>query len=656
MVVKDSAGERKSLLKRLETGIVRGDGAMGYILTRSGISRSQSFDFLNIENPDLVAKVHKTYIAKANVDLIQTNTFGANRFHLSSFGRSHEKFVEIVNKAGVDIARQAVTGTNCLVGGSIGPLTHSTGDSLSAKLGDKDAIRAAYEEQILALGSSGIDCFVIETVHSHVEGITALQLSKKHFPDIPVVFQVASTPRAETVARDDLETMIRRAEEEGADCVGLNCFLDPAEMYDQILEIQQWTLLPISAQPNLGKRAQLCQGIFEAERSLKTTVRTFGLKMIEAGVRLIGGCCGITPDHISQVKELVDNITVDDLGRYRTLHKERHERARMVTVGDFRKRPDYKPTFLEDELRSGDLKRRPILVEIDPPRIGENPKKFLEGAKTLYNAGIRIITIADNPGRVPRMDRSTFAAMMLKELPELELILHISCADQTLVRFATELESLHYLSRNVLVITGDPPSGEYARSSAPYDFRSVSGIRAFSRRNHGFGLTGQEALPATDYFVGAALNPRALEPQMRKFWTKSADAGASYCLTQPLFDRSSLEELFKASNSLRGRLKEERGRDCFFMPGVMTLVSARNARILRKEFGMPVSRELISELEGIPSKKAVRARGREITREMLTMIRDDYPFQGLYVVTQFHNYKSTVTDLRETGWLPESAS
>ncbi|MDF1660824.1 MAG: homocysteine S-methyltransferase family protein [Planctomycetota bacterium] len=651
--MSEEVSKKSGLIERLEQGIVRGDGAMGYLLTRGGISRNQSFDFLNIENPDLVASVHRQYLEAAQVDLIQTNTFGANRFHLTSFGRSHEKFVEIINKAGVDIARQAVAGTHCLVGGSIGPLTHSTGDSLGSKLGDPVAIREAYEEQILALGQAGIDCFVIETVHSHVEGITALQLAKELFPDIPIVFQVASTTRGETVARDDLETLIRDADREGADCVGLNCFLDPAEMYDQILEIQQWTMLPITAQPNLGKRAQLCQGIFEAERSLKTTVSTFGSKMIEAGVRLIGGCCGITPDHISQVKDLVDHIAPADLRRYRELHKERYDRARRVTVGDFRKRPDYIPTLLEQELRRDDPVHRPIVVEVDPPRIGETPKKFIAGAKQLFEAGIKIVSIGDNPGRVPRMDRNTFANLLKREVPELELVLHISCADQTLVRFATELESLHYLSRNVLVITGDPPSGEYARSSAPYDFRSVSGIRAFSRRNHGFGLTGQEELAATDYFVGAALNPRALEPQMRKFWTKSANAGASYCLTQPLFDKATLSDLYQSSTELRARLKEERGRDCFFLPGVMSLFSARNARILRQEFGMPVPKELIREMEGMKTKKAARARGREVTREMLSLIRDDFGFQGLYVVTQFHNYKSTIADLRATAWLPE---
>lgn len=651
--MSESNTKKLGLIERLERGVVRGDGAMGYLLTRGGISRNQSFDFLNVENPDLVASVHRQYLESAQVDLIQTNTFGANRFHLTSFGRSHEKFVEIINKAGVDIARQAAAGSDCLIGGSIGPLTHSTGDALGSKLADPVAIREAYEEQILALGQAGIDCFFIETVHSHVEGITALKLAKELFPDIPIVFQVASTTRGETVARDDLETLIRAADTEGAACVGLNCFLDPAEMYDQILEIQQWTMLPISAQPNLGKRAQLCQGVFEAERSLKTTVSTFGSKMIEAGVRLIGGCCGITPDHISQVRDLVSHIHADDLQRYRELHKERYERARRVTVGDFRKRADYVPTLLEKELRLGDPAQRPIVVEVDPPRVGESPKKFVDGAKRLYDAGVKIVSIGDNPGRVPRMDRSAFAHLLRREIPELELVLHLSCADQTLVRFATELESLHYLSRNVLVITGDPPSGEYARSSAPYDFRSVSGIRAFSRRNHGFGLTGQEELSPTDYFVGAALNPRALEPQMRKFWTKAANAGASYCLTQPLFDRETLGALSESANQLRARLKEERGRDCFFLPGVMSLFSGRNARILRKEFGMPVPKALVAELQGMKSKKAARARGREVTREMLGLIREDEGFQGLYVVTQFHNYKSTIADLRATAWLPE---
>jgi homocysteine S-methyltransferase len=264
---------------------------------------------------------------------------------------------------------------------------------------------------------------------------------------------------------------------------------------------------------------------------------------------------------------------------------------------------------------------------------------------------VRYLTIGDNPGRVPRLDRNLFAQLVKQRAPSAELVIHLSCADLTLVRFTTELESLRHLSRNILVISGDPPSGDYARSSAPYDLRAIGAIRAFSRRNHGISTNWQEGLETTDYFLGGALNPRALEAQMRRLWTKTAEAGASFCLTQPVFDTETLERLYHATEALRARLKAERGRDCFVMPGVMALTSLRNAQLLRREFGMPISKPLLAELAGLEGRKARRARGRELRREMMRLCRTDLPFPGLYVVPQFHDYADCIEDLRETGWL-----
>lgn len=639
-----------SFLERLRRGVIRCDGSMGYLLTRQGVSRDQNFDFLNIEKPEWVAAVHKRYVDEAAVDLLQTNTFGANRFHLRSFERNHEKFVEIINREGVAIARQASAGTNTLIGGSIGPLTHSAGDALRHRLDDPAAIRDAYEEQIRALGEAAVDVFMIETVHRHIEGIAALEIARELFPQIPVVFQVASTPRGETVDGSDLETLIRAADERGADCVGLNCFLDPAAMFEKVLELQEWTSLPLAAQPNVGKRGLLCQGVFEAERSLRTTVKAFSLRLVEAGVRLIGGCCGIAPDHLALVRDHLGRLDDEALARYDRARRERYERARRVVVG----LPEGGgPTRLEADLASADPARRPIFVEIDPPRVGEAPDKYLRSARRYAEAGVRLLTIGDNPGRIPRLERNVFARMVLDAVPNCELVLHMACAEMTLVRFATELESLHHLTRNVLVISGDPPSGEYIRSSAPYDLRSISAIRAFSRRAHGIPAVGDAELEPIRYLVGGALNPRALEPQMRKFWTKTAEAGASFCLTQPVFDLDTLERLYESSERLRERLREERGRDCHFAPGVMTLASLRNARILRDGFGMPISKALLTRLEAM-DRKSQRALGRAIAREVMAATRERFPFSGgLYVVPQFHNDKPTIADLRAAGWLPE---
>ena len=190
------------------------------------------------------------------------------------------------------------------------------------------------------------------------DGIAALTAARDLYPDIPVVFQVATTRRGQTVAGDDLETLIRAADELGAHCLGLNCFLDPAEMYDQILELAQWTRKPLSAQPNVGKRGQLCQGVFEAERSLHTTVRTFSIKLVEAGVRLIGGCCGITPEHIRLTREHLKKVGPERLAELNRFRAEAFETARRVVVGDRERERRMPPTALERDLNSGDRARR----------------------------------------------------------------------------------------------------------------------------------------------------------------------------------------------------------------------------------------------------------------------------------------------------------
>jgi len=640
-----------TFIQRLADGVVRGDGSMGYVLVREGVPRDRSFDFLNIDRSELVASVHRQYLEAGDVDVIQTNTFGANRLHLATFGRGHEKFVDVINREGVALARQAAEGTRALVAGSVGPLTHVAGDALHARPGDIGLIRATYEEQIRALGVAGVDLFIIETVHSYQEGIAALEIAREAFSEVPVLFLASSSRRGETAAGDDIETLIRAADERGATGLGLNCILDPAEMYDQILELGEWTNKPLAVQPNVGKRGVLCQGIFEAERSLETAVRTYARRFVDAGVRYIGGCCGIDPRHIGRIRDHLKDLSPEAVEQAAERRRERYQRARRIVFGPGG--AETKPSCLEQALRSGDEdpERRPVLIEVDPPKLGESPERALAGAELLFEAGLRFITIADNPGRVPRLDRFVFARMLAERVPEAKLIIHVSCADRTLVNFATELESLHYFSRDVLVITGDPPSGEYSRSSAPYDLRSVTAIRAFARRNHGIALDGRDDLAPTDYFIGGALNPRALDSQLAKFWTKAADAGASYALTQPLFDRETLSALHAGSQRFRERLKTERDRAGWILPGVMCIASARNARILRKEFGMPVPKALIAELEELPTRKAQRRRGREIFREMMLEARAPLPFPGLYVVPQFHHYKSCIADLKETGWL-----
>jgi homocysteine S-methyltransferase len=293
-----------------------------------------------------------------------------------------------------------------------------------------------------------------------------------------------------------------------------------------------------------------------------------------------------------------------------------------------------------------------VLVEIDPPHGGRDElDQISKGLKLLYSRGIRYITIGDNPGREPRLDRYLFSRMVLDSVPDFELVLHLACADRTLVSFSTELESLKHVTPNVLVISGDPPSGDFATSSAPYDMRSVRAIRSFTRRNYGVSLMGEEGLPPTAYFVGGAFNPRAIKAQARKFSTKALHAGASFAMTQPIFDADTVTATAEVFADLKEQVRREQGRELSVYPGVMPFTTLRNATLLRDRFGMPVPKTMLEELETL-SAEDVRAAGQESARQVLEAIHDlPDVFAGVYYIPQFHAYQRALDLLENTGWI-----
>lgn len=643
-------------MKRLEEGLIRVDGSMGFLIAQSGIPSDQSFDAVNLTDPGKVTEIHKSYIERCQVDIIETNTFGANRSHLTSFGRGYEHLVAEINRRGVEIARGAVEGTHTLVGGAIGPITHSGEKGRASAYNDAE-LRTIYREQIEALGHAGVDAFMIETVHRHAEGLAALEIARELFPAIPVVFQVGcASRRGNTFYGDDVETLIRAADDGGAHVIGLNCFLDPAEMYAMVLEVREWTAKPLSAQPNIGRRTVLCEGVYKTDRSILTTVSVFGRRLVDAGVRVIGGCCGMAPVHIEQLRNDLTRMTPEQVEDAHVRHLERFSKMRKL-ISTQRELPEdanvVEPrSLLEADVLSRDVARRPILVELDPPRVGHRGlERALEGAELLAQAGLSYFTVADNPGRKPRLSRDLFAHMLKARVPGCELVMHVACADKTLVAFASEMESMRFLSNNILVISGDPPNGDFAISSAPYDLRSVKGIRAYTLRNHGISVTWEDELDPTAYYVGGAFNSRAIRPQIQKLTTKTLHAGAAFVMTQPIFDVDNLEETADALLALRERVRREQDRHLAVFPGVMQITTERNARILRKSFGMPVAKKTLRRLAEL-SRDDQKKLGRDLAVQVLEAIRHrPEVFDGLYIIPQFHAYTNCIETLNESGWL-----
>jgi len=597
---------------RLASGPLLCDGAMGTMLYARGVPLDACFDVLNVNRPELVQAIHTEYIA-AGADCIETNTFGANRFKLALHGL--ESRVRDVNLRGVKLARDVreTMGRDVLVLGSIGPL----GKYLAplGTLGEADA-RAAFREQAEAILEGGVDAFVVETISDLNELVLAVETIRS-VTDLPVIAQVVFTEDGVTFLGQTPPEVARALSALRVDVIGANCSVGSSILYEVLLQMQpEAGGRPIAIQPNAGLPARVGERLIYL--SLPAYMADYGARMLAAGARLIGGCCGTTPEHIRAMRAVMDRPPADrPAARVTPLAAETTDRVSVL-------QSSAGPTLLQRRLDAGAFV---VTVELDPPR-GHNVEKLVQGAKLLRERGAEIVDINDGSlGRVRMAVLPT--AVLVRDATGLEINMHFTCRDRNLMGIQAELFGAHALDvRNVLAMTGDPPrTGDYLKATAVFDVDAIGLIGMIHRMNQGLDATGNSIGEPTAFCVGAVLNPAASDPALEvdRFW-KKIEAGAQWVQTQPVYDLEMLEGFLARIDRVPVPI----------VVGIMPLHSARHAEFLH------------NEVPGITIPAPVRARMRDagdkglsagiaLAQELLEAIRPRWG--GAYLMPSFGRFE-----------------
>jgi len=593
------------------------DGAMGTLLNQRGIGFERCFDELNISNPAQVAAIHREYI-DAGAQIIQTNTYGANRFKLAQHGLEGE-LVQI-NRAGVELARRVVMASfrEVMIAGDVGPL----GVRL-APFGrvQPEQARQVFDEQIQVLVSAGIDLLIIETITDLYEIREAIRAAKEAHPDLPIVASMTFTRDDRTLLGDDPARVARKIHEAGATVIGVNCSGGP----NQILRILKWmhSAVPegyFSVMPNAGWPEQVSGRIMYP--ATPDYFAEYALAFWQNGANLIGGCCGTTPAHIAVMRRAIDAAPAEQIIEGFNLGMV--EREEVSAEGQ-------PPTQLAQKLAKG---RFVIAVEMDPPR-GLSTQKLLAGSSLLAEAGADVINVADSP--MARMRMSPWAVcQLIQDKVGIESVVHFPTRGRNLLRVQGDLLAAHALGvRNVFVVMGDPTAiGDYPDAMDNYDLVPSGMIKLIKQGfNLGVDHAGVEIGQPTTFFVGCALNLNPPNPENEiKNLRRKVLGGADFILTQPIYDP------LVASNFL-GRIKKEiEGFETPVLIGVLALVSDRHAAFLQHEVpGIDIPDEIHARMASAGERGA--REGVEIAIELADRLR---PFaQGIYLMPAFNRYDCT---------------
>ena len=609
--------KRAEFKKLLERGPVLLDGAFGTVLHGKGISLDQAFDMVNLTDPGLVASIHRDYI-DAGADVIETNTFGANRIKLAEYNRQHQ--VREINAAAVAIARRVIAGSfrEVLLAGSVGPL----GASLAplGRVSVKEA-EEAFREQIEALLTAepaGVDLLVIETISDIKEVGAAVAAARSLDPDIPIVTQMTFTRDDRTLLGNTPDDVATRLAELDVDAVGVNCSSGPAQVLRLISMMHQaQPQLHISAVPNAGWPEQLPTGrvMYPATPSY---FGEYARSFVAAGASLIGGCCGTNAAHISAMRQALD--TPGELTRPLPVIQIVAQEKRAAAVVD-------PPTQLAQNLEAG---RFVVTVEMSPPK-GIAAQRLLAGAKMLRNAGANLLNIADSPLAQMRMSAWAAAYLVQSEIG-LETVLHFPTRGRNLLRIQGDLLAAHALGiRNLFVTMGDPTRiGDFPEAMDTYDIVPTGLIQLIKEYlNKGVDKAGNSIDQPTNFVVGCALNLTPGDPEREmNLLRKKIKNGADFALTQPIFDARAALKFIEDYESTFGEPILP------ILAGIKPLYNSRNAEFLHYEvpgiFIPDTYRERMRDAAD-PQQEGI-----DIARELLQLLRPKV--QGVYMMPAFGRY------------------
>jgi len=589
---------RTPFLEELDRRVLVCDGAMGTMLYAHGIFLNRSFDELNLTQPDLVAEVHQAYV-RAGADVLETNTFGANRVKLAAFGLADR--VHAINVQGARIARHAAR-DQAYVAGAIGPLGIRVEPWGRTGVDEAEEI---FREQARALLEGGVDLFVLETFRD-VNEIGAAIKAVRSLCDLPIIAQMTTEEDGNSLDGVAPETFVPDLELRGADVVGLNCSVGPAAMLETVERMAHVAHAKLSAQPNAGKPREI-EGR-NLYLSSPEYMASYARRFINAGVRLVGGCCGTTPDHIRAIKTAVRSLAPAAV--------RRDGKGAPAPAGTPPAAPrvarEQKSRMANTLARGGFV----VSVELAPPR-GYQTDALLDQARRLKIRGVDLVNIPDSPRASAHMSALS-AAVLIQQHAGVETILHYACRDRNLLGMQSDLLGAHSMGiRNLLVTTGDPPKiGDYPDATAVFDVDSIGLANMVSRLNGGFDIGGQPIGNPTAFHVGVAVNPGALnlDEELRRFRFK-VEAGAEFAVTQPVFDGAEFRAFIAA-------VREHDIPRIPVLAGIMPLDSARHAEFMANEVpGVRVPESVVERMRRADADGRAADEGRAIAREIAVDIR-----------------------------------
>ncbi|MBX3085873.1 MAG: bifunctional homocysteine S-methyltransferase/methylenetetrahydrofolate reductase [Anaerolineae bacterium] len=610
--------KKPTLLERLKHCVLLADGAMGTLLHRSGISMDECFDAMNLQDPDAVLTVHRQFLA-AGAELLETNSFGANRFKLTDHG--YESQVAEINAAAVRLAKQAIaevqnTGDRVFyVGGAVGPL----GIRL-APFGrtQPEQAYAAFHEQISALIGAGVDVIVLETFTDLHEIEQAIKAARAINPNIPVLASMTFTRDDRTLYGDAPREVAQSLTEFGADVIGVNCSGGPSQLarIGQIMRAVEPDVL-ISVMPNAGFPEYINGRVM-----YPATPAYFGdyaLAFRNGGMNIIGGCCGTTPDHIRAMREALDNPDRQPIIVLPSPGQNGHEFAAT----------DEQPTPLAQKLAAGKFV---FTVEMAPPR-SFTAQKVIAAAQMLRDAGADMINVSDSP--MARMRMSPWAVChLIQDRLQMDTTLHFPTRGRNLLRVQGDLLAAHALDiRNIFVVMGDPTNiGDYPEAYDKYDIVPSGLVKLIKRSlNVGKDQAGNSIGQPTSFFVGTALNlcPPDIDAEIKTL-RKKIEAGADFALTQTVFEPPKVRHFLDRYEELHGKLTLP------ILVGMLPLYGARHAAFLHNEVPGIVIPDPIMKRITAAGDQAPQV-GIEIACELLREL--DGMVQGAYLMPPFAKYE-----------------
>jgi homocysteine S-methyltransferase len=612
----------------LAGGPLVADGAMGTMLASKGASLQRCLDELNLSLPALVRDVHREYL-RAGAQILETNTFGANRKRLGVFGFGEK--VRAINQAGVRIAREAARGAECagtrtaFVAGTVGPLGVRLEPLGQTTL---EEARAIFREQIEALVESGVDLLVLETFRDLDELREAILAAREAAgPEMVVAAHVSVEDDGTLACGASTREFTERMDGWPVDVIGLNCSSGPTAILETVEAMSAWTSKPLSVMPNAGlptavggRNVYSCSPEYMAQHARR---------FLRAGVRILGGCCGTTPEHIRKIHEVVGELQPETRGDNATVSVAAPKAPPMQAI------PVLERSGLGAKLAAGLFV---AMVEIVPPR-GPDASNEIAGAIRCRQAGIDFITVPDGPRASARMSAPALCQLIqqagtgpasspervetrehgvLARFPEqagVECVLHVCCRDHNVLALQSALLGAHALGiRNLICTTGDPPrhTGTYPDATAVYDVDSIGLTAMAAQLNKGLDLGGHSLGSRTSLVVGVSANPGASNPdaELRRFELK-VKAGAEYVVTQPVFDVELIEKFLRRIEAYKLPV----------IAGICPLTSFRNAEFMIHELRTPVPSEYMARMSVAQSGDAARAEGVAIAREMVERAR-----------------------------------